>query len=118
MDISIDPWKRKVTDEELESVLEKHGDAFVESMQSPRDLRDYDDAIALARLLVIPNSKQPIDHTRDLSLAAKKGYQANATRLADKQHQAARILADFHSFDWKNDVIAYEEERIGELGSD
>lgn len=115
---SIDPWRHGAEDNRLQDVLEKHGEQFVDRIEDARDLREYDDALALAKLLVVPDNKRPVDHTRDLSLAARKGYEANATHLADKQHQAARILAEYHGFDWKKDIIEREEERIGELGNE
>lgn len=115
---SIDPWRRSVSDENLDAVLKNHSEQFTDEIQTVDDLREYDDALALARLLVIPNNKEPIDHTRDLSLAAKNGYKANATRVADIQHQAARILASYYGFEWKEDIIAHEDEREGELGTE
>lgn len=112
---SIDPWKRNVSDRQLEKVLEDHREQFVDKIETVEDLKRYEDALALARLLVV-SEKRPIDHTRDLSLAARKGYEENATRVADKLHQAARILAEYHGFDWKSDIVEKEEKRIGELG--
>lgn len=114
---SIDPWRRTVDKSKLREVLKKHNDSFSTDIESVGDLREYDDALGLARLLAVPEYKKDIDHTRDLSLAAKKGYKANATRVADKQHAAARILADYHGFDWKKDIIEKDEERLGELGT-
>lgn len=115
MHSSIDPWRAEENEDKLQEVIETHSESFSDSITDVRSLRQYDGALALAKLLIVPDTKEPIDHTRDLSLAAKKGYEANATHSADKQHAAARILADYYGFDWKNDIIAKDEDRLGEL---
>lgn len=117
---SIDPWRRSVSDEKLSKVLKMYNENFSDDIGNVENLRDSDNygALGLARLLVIPDNKEPIDHIRDLSLAARYGYEANATRDADIQHSAARILASYYEFDWKEDIIAHEDEREGELGTE
>ena len=115
MHSSIDPFRTDVPDNKLQAVLEKHNEAFADKIETVQDLKQYTDALDLAKVLYVPTNKDPIDHTRDLSLAAKKGYKVNATELADKQHQAARILAEYYDFDWKQDVIAKEDLREGKL---
>lgn len=114
---SIDP-ERFEKNKNLEEVLDTHEDAFDDKIDTVADLRDYKYALGLAKLLVIPDNKEPIEHIRDLSLASKESFRYNAPSLGHKQVTASKILADHHEIDWKTEVREKEEERRGKLSYD